>query len=130
MASAKKRTREELIEGGYCTVCSKCMGQLPDEEGVGGCYLYVCHRCKTLQLELASFHGGNPALARPDVPYRFEVTEHYEAIRDWYNNRREQVESQISELQIQLLKEVPDAITAIAARSKQDSTKGLTLVKG
>jgi hypothetical protein len=131
MAPAKKRTREELIAGGYCPVCSKCTASLGG--GLRHCgALYGCRRCGTLLLEL-NYAYDDPTFSI--LPHFVDVTEHWPEIRDWYDKRREEIEAHTSELEMRLLAEVPGVITAMLARTRADSTgaarssRRLTLVK-
>jgi hypothetical protein len=119
MPAAKKRTRDELIAGGYCPVCSKCTASV-----VGGLLycgsLYACRKCDTLLLGLV--HNNEEEF--------FEVTGYWKEIRDWYDARREEIDSQLSQLEMQLLTDVPGAIAAIIGGAKGAApSKGLTLVK-
>jgi Zn ribbon nucleic-acid-binding protein len=112
MASATRKTREELIANGYCPNCSKCAAFLFNMENCGK--VYRCNRCGTHLLEVyrpddkpdlrepkdrQQFFdmGGNP------IPYNeerlvFDVTGHWDEIRDWFFPRRDETNAKQAEL--------------------------------
>jgi Zn ribbon nucleic-acid-binding protein len=118
MASAKKKSREELIAGGYCPTCSKCTASSAVSSGISGCPLYECRKCGTLLLEVSRYNDY--------LPHFVDVTEHWEEIWDWYAKRREEISRQISELEMQLAAELPGMLSSILAPSLP--FRGLTLV--
>jgi hypothetical protein len=121
MSSATKRTREELIAGGYCPLCGKCTASLGD--GLKYCgSLYGCRKCGTLFLELGRSEN-------PEIPHFIDVTNHWNEIQEWYRKRREEMEAAMSELEMELLAEVPGAITTILAGTKTTARPSITLVK-
>jgi predicted RNA-binding Zn-ribbon protein involved in translation (DUF1610 family) len=115
MASPTKKTREELITSGYCPNCSKCAAFLGHmERSARSATVYQCRRCGTILLEVyrpedkpdlreskdrQQFFdmGGNP------IPYNeerlvFDVTGHWDAIRDWFSFRRDELDAKQGEL--------------------------------
>jgi|SRR5580704_10537900 hypothetical protein len=110
MASARKKSREELIAGGYCPLCSKCVASAAVPSGIKGCPLYECRRCGTLLLEVSQ--SNNHLL-----PRFVDVTEKWEEIWDWYSKRRGEIDGQIRELETQLSTEMDGVLSAILKSS-------------
>lgn len=110
MASVRK-TREELIISGHCPDCSKCVAFLFDMGK--SAKVYRCNGCGTHLLEVyrpedkpdlrepkdrQQFYdaGGNP------IPYNeerlvFDVTGHWDEIRDWFFFRRDETDAKQAE---------------------------------
>lgn len=68
---------------------------------------FGCRKCGTILLCLNDFLQ-NPAAGHHSLPYFIEVTEHWPEIKDWYNNRRKEIQNHASELEMQLMAEVPE----------------------
>jgi hypothetical protein len=122
---SKKRRREELIAGGYCPVCSKCMGEVAG--GLEGCGLYACQKCGTLLLEMSCLSSNPEIFGRYNGPTFVDVTGHWQEIRDWYNTRLNEIRTEASRLEIELLAELPGVIEA--TKGSDSAKKTLVLVK-
>ncbi len=131
MASAKRKTKEELIAGGYCPLCSKAVASA--DGGFDGCVLYECRRCGTLLLDVTHLSSNFAECA--DWPMYVDVTKDWEAISDWYYTRSAEIERQTSELQAQLFADIPAMIApslpfrglalVTASRARQKSEEDL-----
>ena len=160
MKSATRKTREELIASGYCPSCSKCAASLFEMER--SATVYQCRRCGTLLLAVyrpdekpdlrndkdrQQFcdDGGNP------IPYNeerviFDVTGHWDEIRDLFIPRRvetevrqaelaEKFEADKYDLERRLRADLCRIILALLGKTtepqtqKPDGLHGLTLVK-
>ena len=133
MASTKKKSREELIAGGYCPLCSKCTRGLYLLGIPNGYMLYECQKCGTLLLQISCGLDDNDN----DYCRYFDVTENYGEIDAWHERRRREFNEQVGDLEMELRAETRGAIMNILAGRKPDAKitvpprarKGLALVK-
>jgi Zn ribbon nucleic-acid-binding protein len=112
MASATRKTREELIASGYCPNCSKCAAFLFEMER--SATMYQCRRCGTLLLAVyrpedkpdlrddkdrqQSYDGGGNPIPYDEERLIFDVTGRWEEIRNWFIPRRDETDAKQSEL--------------------------------
>jgi hypothetical protein len=106
MSSRKKKSREELVADGYCPNCSKCVGEKVG--GLEGCLLYRCRKCGTLLLEVSYLNNH--------ISHYVDLTDRWHEIWEWYSKRREEVDEQISELEMQLSLEARDVLRPSSRR--------------
>jgi hypothetical protein len=99
----KKKSREELIRGGYCPLCSKCTRETAD--GFPGCSLFACRKCGTLLL----------AVRNRESDTFVDVTGRWDEISDWYSQRREEFDRVVSDLEEQLSQDVFAILTIFDA---------------
>ncbi len=159
MASATRKTREELIASGYCPNCSKCAAFLFEMER--SATVYQCRRCGTLLLAVyrpddspdprkakdrQQFFddGGDPILYNEERVI-FDVTGRWDEIRDWFVSRRVETEAKQAELADKFEAEKYDLerklradlcrvasvlLGKTASTQKSATSNRLTLVKG
>lgn len=153
MASPKRKTRDELIQTGFCPSCSKYVAFLFKMESSGT--MFHCRKCGTLLLEVyrpedrpdlrppaerQQFfdNGGNP------IPYQeermvFDVTGRWDEIRDWFVPRRDDIDVKQAELADKYKAEKYDLerqlrsemcrMLSVLLNSENLPKNGLTLVK-
>ena len=102
-----KRTREELIAICYCPNCGRCTRTLHGAGLENWGILHECGKCGTLLLEL---RHPQETLEWSDF---VEVTHHWDEIRDWYEKRREEIEAQKWDLEMQFKAEARQRIATI-----------------
>jgi hypothetical protein len=96
MASARKKSRQELISRGYCPNCSKFTAQY---EVLQTYVLHECRKCGVLLLDASGRYEG---------PFVEITSQQWGQITDWYDKRRGELESQ-------LLAELPGVVMGIVA---------------